>query len=196
MFTRRDPNDTSPQAQPAAGARPEQAAPVRATTPVAPAAQQGTDSQGESLIAQEDTFEGTIRTTTGVRVLGTVRGTIESQRSVRIESGAQVEADITAEEVVIAGTYTGALTCRNRIEITSSARVSGKLDTVKLHLHEGGFFDGELHMQRPDDLPAQPAEASDEPRPRRSRYVDINAESTRAVGSDSPDLEKTGDPAS
>ena len=164
MFTRRDPNEADQPAQSrnASGQTTQQAA--------------GPDA--ESIIAQEDTFEGQIKTTTGVRVMGTVRGTIESQRSVRIEEGAQVEADISAEEVVIAGTYSGTLTCRNRVEITSSARVSGKIETVKLHLHEGGYFDGELRMQRTEGTARAETE---EARPRRSRYVDLNAETPRAT---------------
>jgi cytoskeletal protein CcmA (bactofilin family) len=152
-------------------------------------------ASNESLIAQEDTFEGNLKTATGVRVLGTVRGSIESQRSVRIEEGAHVEADITAEEVVIAGTYQGNLDCRNRVEITSSGRVSGKLDTVKLHLHEGGFFDGELHMQRPEDAAARPTDGEGQ-KPRRSRYVDINSESPKASNEGAPETGKNGESTS
>ncbi len=166
MFTRRDPND------------PDQ---VTAQSRTAPGlvSQQASGPDAESIIAQEDTFEGQIKTSTGVRVMGTVRGTIESERSVRIETGAHVEADISAEEVVIAGTYSGTLTCRDRIEITSTAQVSGKIETIKLHLHEGGFFDGELRMKRAED--ATRTTEADEPRPRRSRYVDLNADTPRAA---------------
>ena len=166
MFTRRDPND------------PEQVT-AQSRTAQGLAAQQAGGPDADSIIAQEDTFEGQIRTTTGVRVMGTVRGTIESQRSVRIEAGAHVEADISAEEVVIAGTYSGTLTCRDRTEITSTAQVSGKIETVKLHLHEGGFFDGELRMKRAEE--AAHTTETGETRPRRSRYVDINADTPRAA---------------
>jgi cytoskeletal protein CcmA (bactofilin family) len=111
---------------------------------------------------------------------------------VHIEENAQVEADITAEEVVIAGEYTGKLTCRQRVEIRATGRVSGTIDTAKLLLHEGGYFDGELHMQKTTPSPAastpSPAAStsrsdSDE-RPRRTRYVDIAGDnSSREVGS-------------
>ncbi len=201
MFTRRDASNSSQPTRDEPLGRTEQPAPAPVTsTPPAPApvapmqqAAGSMSSSNESIIAQEDTFEGQLKTSTGVRVLGTVRGGIESQRYVRVEAGAHVEADISAEEVVIAGVYTGNLNCRNRVEITSSGRVSGKLDTVKLFLHEGGFFDGELHMQRPaDEQPARPANENDGLRARR-RYVDISdtpkpAEATNDVGAtgDSP----------
>ena len=199
MFTRRDPADSGQPSRDDTTSRVDQSTPAmsRSTPVAAPAAQpqQSAGAEAESLIAQEDTFEGQIKTTTGVRVLGTVRGTIESERSVRIEAGALVEADISAEEVVIAGTYSGTLTCRNRVEIASTARVSGKLDTVKLYLHEGGFFDGELHMQRPEDGPPRAA-AAEESRPRRSRYVDITSDTPRPADAGTSETDRREEPAS
>ena len=134
-----------------------------------------TGADSESVISREDTLDGELKTVTGVRVLGTVRGGIESQRTVRIESGAHVEADITAAEVVIAGTYSGTLTCRDRLEITATGHVTGKIFTAKLHLHEGGFFDGELQMtQRSGDTAAK--SDADSLRLRRPRYSETPAE--------------------
>ena len=47
-------------------------------------------------------------------------GSIESESSITIEEGAVVEADITATEVTIAGSYNGKLVCRQRLEIRPS----------------------------------------------------------------------------
>ena len=199
MFSRRDANTPSQPTREESLSRTEHAipAPIPSTPP--PAAPAPTPApldahiQNESVIAQDDTFEGQLKTVAGVRVLGTVRGGIESQRCVRVEAGAHVEADITAEEVVIAGIYKGNLTCRNRVEITSSGRVSGKLDTVKLFLHEGGFFDGELHMQRPpDEAATRPAE-TEGLRARRPRYTDVTADNTRSTPELVADGGKPGD---
>lgn len=192
MFTRRDASttdrpstdDTQRTATPAPS--PTVAPPVIAQQPVAQPATAARNTD-ESLVAREDTFEGQLRTARGVRVMGTVRGSIESSQYVHIEENAQVEADITAEEVVIAGEYTGKLTCRQRVEIRATGRVSGQIDTAKLLLHEGGYFDGELHMQK--STPSQPAaspspaRADSDERPRRTRYVDITGDnSSREVG--------------
>jgi len=199
MFSRRDasntdrdrsatdePLRTATTTVPAPVATP---APQPVAAPVTAVQQTSSRSPEESLIAHEDTFEGTLRTTKGVRVLGTVEGTIESDQYVHIEENARVQADISAEEVVIAGEYTGKLTCRARVEIRSTGRVSGQIDTVKLQLHEGGYFDGELHMQKPTGMSAPVAETStvsnDESRPRRTRYVDISGESAKEVGAES-----------
>src|SRR5688572_6268714 len=115
MFSRRDASKTSEPIRDEPVGRVERPAPIPAPAvePAAAPMQEAAASGNESLIAQEDIFEGTLRTANGVRVLGTVNGTIESQRYVRVEEGAHVEADITAQEVVIAGIYRGNLTCHN-----------------------------------------------------------------------------------
>ena len=190
MFTRRDASTTD---------RPSVDESQRTTTPTPPApapqpvmsqpvAPQPTSARNsdESLIAREDTFEGQLNTTRGVRIMGTVRGGVESQQYVHIEENAKVEADITAEEVVIAGEYSGKLTCRQRVEIRATGRVSGQIETQKLLLHEGGYFDGELHMQKPANAPAattaNSARSENKDQPRRTRYVDLSSDSSREVG--------------
>lgn len=199
MFSRRDASSTDRDRTTTEETQ-RTATPTPTPTPPQPAAQQPmqqpapprstmTRNDDESLIAPEDTFEGQLRTTRGVRILGTVRGSIESSQYVHVEENAHVEADITAEEVVIAGEYTGNLTCRQRVEIRATGRVSGKIETAKLLLHEGGFFDGALHMQKPADTPATPAKTEEE-RPRRTRYVDLSSDtaSGREVGATETNL--------
>ena len=42
--------------------------------------------------------------------------------------------------------FTGNLTCRERLEARSSGRISGRVETFKLMLHEGASVEGEMHM--------------------------------------------------
>lgn len=161
------------------------AEPVAAPTPPEPVA----PSASETVIAREDTFEGQLRSSKGVRILGTLRGSVESALYVYIEPNALVEADISATEVVVGGDYSGNLQCRQRVEIQSTGRVRGRLDTVKLHLHEGGYFDGELHMQKPAELSdrARTYNTTDN-RVRRPRFGDVPSDTsvTRELNADAP----------
>ncbi len=129
---------------PPPGTREAVAVPV---TPAIPAA----SGANESVLAAEDRFEGKLKTSRGIRIMGTVEGNIQSDSHVHIDENAKVSADVSAEEVVIAGQYSGNLVCRQRLEILPTGRVSGSIETVKLMLHEGGYVDGELHMQKPND---------------------------------------------
>jgi cytoskeletal protein CcmA (bactofilin family) len=113
---------------------------VSALTPVA--------TSDQTIVAREDRVEGTIRATKTIRILGTVKGKLEAPNII-IEEGAQVTADISADDVVVAGEYSGNLVCRQRLEVRPSGRLSGRLETLKLMLHEGAQVDGEMHMIKP-----------------------------------------------
>ena len=113
----------------------------------------------ESIVGREDRVEGTIRTQKNLRILGQLQGRIEAAASVTIEEGAKVDADLTADEAIIAGQYAGKLVCRQRLEIRATGLVKGEIETVRLMLHEGGFIDGELHMQKPEAVKAREAES-------------------------------------
>jgi cytoskeletal protein CcmA (bactofilin family) len=103
-----------------------------------------------TVVGRDDALDGTIRVRQALRIFGRVTGSVESESSITIEEGALVEADITATEVTIAGSYTGKLVCRERLEIRPTGYAKGEIETVRLMLHEGGFIDGALKMKRPD----------------------------------------------
>jgi cytoskeletal protein CcmA (bactofilin family) len=151
----RSPLQSQPEPTPSVVHTPE---PVAPSSPVAAAPEPAPVPAGQqnvSLVASGDVFEGKLTTTNGVRVLGTVHGTVESKSNIQVEANANVEADITAENVTIAGTYKGKLNCNGRLEITSTGHASGELETGRILLHEGGYFEGTLHMK--PDQPATPA---------------------------------------
>jgi cytoskeletal protein CcmA (bactofilin family) len=142
-----DPRVTGMRATPATGMRDVVTVPVSSEVPLPSHAD-------ESVIGRDDQFEGTLRTQKSVRILGQLKGHIEAAKSVYVEEGATVDADLTADEAIIAGHYSGKLVCRQRLEIRATGITKGEIETVRLMLHEGGFIDGGLHMQRPESAPA------------------------------------------
>ncbi len=110
--------------------------------PVAEAIGPGPD---DSVIARDDHLEGTFTSRGTVVVMGSVKGRIEAVQ-VRIEDGASVDADVIVDEAIIAGEFTGNLTCRQRLEARASGRINGRVETFKLMLHEGASVEGEMHM--------------------------------------------------
>ena len=130
------------------------------TTPAAPAAAPDRARiVAESVIGPDDFFDGRYRSERGVRIQGNARGSIESRQYIYVEAGAQVEADLSAEEITIAGAFTGRITCRGRLEVTSSGKLQGHVDTMLLVVQEGGAIDGELNMRGHDAEDAQGAAA-------------------------------------
>lgn len=115
-------------------------------TPPAPATPARTVA--ESVIGPDDFFDGHYRSERGVRIQGNARGSIESRQYILVEVGAQVEADLAAEEIMVAGTFTGNITCHGKLEITDTGVVQGVITTASLVVQQGGTIDGELRMRR------------------------------------------------
>ena len=134
----------------------------------------------ESIIGPDDFFNGNYRSERGVRVQGRVEGSVESARHILIEQQAQVMADLTAEDITVAGRYNGKVECRRRFEITPTGVVTGEINTDLLVVQEGGYFDGKLKMKEraaagrgapaqpgggPQNQPRQPAQSDEEQSP-------------------------------
>jgi cytoskeletal protein CcmA (bactofilin family) len=109
------------------------------------AREKGGSGADDSVIARYDHVEGTFTSRGTVVVLGSVKGRIEAVR-IRIEAGALVEADVIVDEAIVAGEFSGNLTCRERLEAHASGRIRGHVETYKLMLHEGASVEGEMHM--------------------------------------------------
>ncbi len=139
-----------------------------------------------TLIGRADRLEGTLKVADTLRIQGTLEGTVEAT-TVHIDEGAKVRADITADEVIIGGDYSGKLVCRQRLEIRATGQVVGHVETFRLMLHEGGSIDGELKMLKQpgmaesDAVRGSSSRASRDPGPRSSAPV-LNSSEVDAAG--------------
>jgi cytoskeletal protein CcmA (bactofilin family) len=112
---------------------------------MAPPREQEGSGPEDSVVARDDHLEGTFTSRGTVVVYGSLTGRIEAVR-LRIEAGAKVEADVIVDEAIVAGEFSGNLTCRERLEAHASGRINGHVETYKLMLHEGASVEGEMHM--------------------------------------------------
>ena len=158
------------------------------TPPPMPQAASNTVPPDLTLIGRADRLEGTLKVAGTLRIQGTVEGSVEAT-TVHIDEGAKVRADITADEVVIGGDYSGKLVCRQRLEIRATGQVVGHVETFRLMLHEGGSIDGELKMLKQpapgeaDTNRANSARSARDPGP-RSTVSALNASGSGEAGAD------------
>jgi len=102
--------------------------------------------------------EGKLKFTSGmVRLNAHFKGEIVSQGSLVVAEQGEVEAEIRARTVSVAGKVKGSIHASERIEICEHGVVLGDISTPSLIVHPGGYFEGECHM------PA--AEAQKQPAP-------------------------------
>lgn len=130
------------------------------------------DQQGGevTVVGQGAKLEGTVVSAGSLRIDGQVKGQINAEGDVMLSPSSQVEADIRAQNVAIAGRFKGSITVKSKAEIARGGRVDGDITSKTLVVEEGAIFQGQSIMdqqaqaaQQPQPQVAQPAKS--EPRP-------------------------------
>ena len=99
-----------------------------------------------TLIGSKTIFEGVLTSNESICIEGTVKGKVECKGSVVVGKEGKVKADIIAENALISGQVNGSIKIRNKLEITSTGRVIGNIETSSLVIAEGVIFEGSCHM--------------------------------------------------
>jgi cytoskeletal protein CcmA (bactofilin family) len=89
-------------------------------------------------------FEGRLRCHQTLRIDGRLKGEIECEKAVLVGEGARVFAQITADEVQIAGVVEGDITARRKITLARTATVIGDLTTPGIVIEEGAKLKGRI----------------------------------------------------
>lgn len=121
----------------------------------------------DSKVEGKLNFEGT------ARIDGQIDGEILAKDLIIGES-ALVTAQIKAASIIVAGTVKGAIIASQRIEIRATAKISGKITSPILVVHEGAAFEGHCAMQpekahavRPSTAFPKDELATEQPKERR-----------------------------
>jgi cytoskeletal protein CcmA (bactofilin family) len=101
----------------------------------------------ESRIGKGTKISGNLHFHGTVRIEGEADGEIVGDEIV-IAEGAVVSAKITATRLTVAGTVSGEIVVRQRLELMASARLRCTVNTPTLILNEGAQFEGDCRMPR------------------------------------------------
>jgi len=113
----------------------------------------------DTLIGNKTIFEGVLTSNESISIEGTVKGKVECRGSVVIGKEGKVMADIIAENAFIGGQVNGNITTKNKLEINSTGRVKGDIETPCLVIAEGVVFEGRCHMVT--EKGAEPSSSAD-----------------------------------
>ncbi len=103
----------------------------------------------EALIKAGHRFEGLLSFRGEAQVDGIFRGGIVATGTLRLGETARVKARVEVDELIVAGILDGDVTARRRIELRSSARVTGELFTPRLVLEDGCVLRGRCRTTPP-----------------------------------------------
>ncbi|WP_232797865.1 bactofilin family protein [Salinibacter altiplanensis] len=110
------------------------------------ASQTGTVQDQVNLVGEGTVFEGTVRANSDVRASGRIEGTLKVEGKTMIAEEGEVEGEIIATNVEIAGQVQGEIYVDERLVLKSTARVDGTIETDRLVVEEGAEFTGECEM--------------------------------------------------
>ena len=100
-------------------------------------------------IGEGMTVKGEVSGDGDLHVLGRFEGEINLSGTVRIGEGAEVDANISAQAIVIGGTVRGNLSASTQVEILPSGVLTGTLKSGSLTAAEGASVKGEIWVERP-----------------------------------------------
>ncbi len=96
----------------------------------------------ESVFSPDSFLEGDYSCSGLLRIEGRARGKISVNGSLVIAEEARVEADIEAQDVIVAGILIGSIKAEKSIRLTQSAKVRARLSSPVFSLEEGALFEG------------------------------------------------------
>ncbi len=100
-----------------------------------------------TLIGKDISLKGDIKGKGVIRIDGHVQGSISNTGDVVIGESGQVEVDLKARNVTIAGKYNGTLEAEGRLELKKTAKIKGTFKVNGLIVEDGAVVSGNLDMK-------------------------------------------------
>lgn len=110
-------------------------------------------------------LEGRFQIADSLEVQCEVGGELEIGRRLVVGENATVRADVRTVNAVIRGTYEGNMIATGDVQVTSTGKVKGNVQTDSLVISEGGLFNGNVRKignGRPVAGPVQLADDGDD----------------------------------
>jgi cytoskeletal protein CcmA (bactofilin family) len=104
------------------------------------------DDDFDTILSEDIEFKGDISFARPFMIRGTVNGNIDATGLLVIDEQAVVNADISADRVIIKGKVTGNVAGRQRVEITVTGRLQGNVTTPEILMETGCVFNGQCTM--------------------------------------------------
>jgi cytoskeletal protein CcmA (bactofilin family) len=153
--------------QPPTSGAPRLTPPERGQTQALPASSQPVGF--ETVLGANTVLEGTLRSSSNVRLDGTFSGTLEISGNVLVGETGKINADINAKNISIAGAVRGNVSGK-KVQLLRTGRIWGDIHAQALTTEEGAFIDGKITMisrESPDyppptaDVKTQPSASGD-----------------------------------
>ena len=105
------------------------------------------EDNGEvTIVGTGARLEGNVVSAGNLRIDGQVKGQINADGDVTLSPQSQVEADIRAQNVSVAGRFKGNVIVKGKAHLARGGRIDGNVTSKTLVVEEGGIFHGQSIM--------------------------------------------------
>ncbi|MEO0813136.1 MAG: polymer-forming cytoskeletal protein, partial [Myxococcota bacterium] len=103
-------------------------------------------SRSSTAIGPSMLVRGSLQGDEDLTVLGRVEGSVELTRTLIVENGGIVKADVEVRNAVVSGIVVGNITASDSVEITETGRVVGDIKAPRVLIVDGARFRGLVDM--------------------------------------------------
>ncbi|MFA6350095.1 MAG: polymer-forming cytoskeletal protein [Candidatus Omnitrophota bacterium] len=102
----------------------------------------------EKILDVDASIQGNLsfRDPVNLRINGKFEGTLETRGNLTIGSTAVVNADISGDNIIIAGRVKGKVIAKERLTLLPTAIMEGTIYPTKLNIAEGALLEGQCSM--------------------------------------------------
>ncbi|GMO20520.1 MAG: polymer-forming cytoskeletal protein [Termitinemataceae bacterium] len=101
----------------------------------------------DTVLSPDIDFTGVINFEKSFLVRGRISGEISARGVLLIDDDAVVDADISADRIIIRGNVTGNVNAGMRLEITPTGRLEGTVNAPEINFETGCVFNGKCVMK-------------------------------------------------
>lgn len=106
----------------------------------------GDSREIETVIGSTVKVDGNFVGAGDVVVEGHVAGTLKTSKNLRVGAGAVIKADVEAANIWVAGEIRGHVKCGGKVELASSGKIFGNVDTTSIVVAHGAVLHGKVTM--------------------------------------------------
>lgn len=122
----------------------------------------GNSGTEQAYIGKDLVFHGEITGTESLVIDGRIEGAVNLPGSrVTISRNGQVNANISAREIVVLGKVRGDVSAADRVDIRAEGSLTGDVTAARISIEDGAFFKGGIDIRKVDIKSVRPITVQD-----------------------------------
>lgn len=115
----------------------------------------------DTVLSASTVLEGTLKSQGNIRLDGTFSGKLDITGNVLVGETAEIDADIEARNISIAGKVRGNV-IGNKVQLLKTGHIWGDIQANSLTTEDGAFIDGKIAMKLKPPIEETPIELDDD----------------------------------